>query len=59
MACPPEFLKYMKHCRALNFEEKPDYAYLITILKELGEREGLDLDYCNYDWVSKCQKMTK
>lgn len=59
MGCPPEFLKYMKHCRGLNFEEKPDYQLLITMLKELGDREGLNLDYYNYDWVAKCQKLTK
>ena len=23
--CPTEFLTYMKHCRNLSFEEKPDY----------------------------------
>lgn len=49
----------MKHCRGLNFEEKPDYALLITMLKELGDREGLNLDYYSYDWVAKCQKLGK
>ena len=55
--CPNEFLKYMKHCRGLQFEEKPDYQYLIDILKTVADREGLHLDYRSYDWVEKVQKI--
>ena len=51
--CPPEFLKYMQHCRNLTFEEKPDYQLLIDTLKGLANREGLDLDFKSYDWVKK------
>ena len=53
--CPPEFLQYMKHCRGLKFEEKPDYQLLIDILTSVATREGLNLkDYNSYDWVAKC-----
>jgi serine/threonine protein kinase len=34
--CPPEFLAYMKHCRNLGFEDKPDYSLLIDTLKGLA-----------------------
>jgi len=30
--CPPEFKEYMRYCRALEFEEKPDYSLLIDLL---------------------------
>jgi serine/threonine protein kinase len=59
VGCPPEFLKYMKHCRGLNFEEKPDYQLLIDMLKGLAEREGIALDNNHYDWEAKCNKLPK
>ena len=59
VGCPPEFLKYMTHCRTLQFEEKPDYQMLVDLLKGLGEREGLNLDIHTYDWIAKCNKLPK
>jgi hypothetical protein len=47
----------MQHNRNLAFEEKPDYQLLTDMLKGLGEREGLDLDYKTYDWVTKIEKI--
>merc|ERR1712226_1311075 len=35
---PPVFLCYMNYCRALRFEDKPDYAYLRRLFKD--EVEG-------------------
>lgn len=49
----------MKHNRELNFEEKPDYQMLIDMLNGLARKEGLDLDYRQYDWVTKIQKVQK
>ena len=43
----------MKHNRGLNFEEKPDYQLLVDMMKSLAEKEGLNLDYMNYDWAIK------
>ena len=59
IGCPPEFLTYMKHCRNLGFEDKPDYSMLIDLLKQVAEKEGVNLDYQDYDWVSKCKKLFK
>lgn len=33
--CPEEILKVMEYTRSLKFEEKPDYAYLKTLLNSL------------------------
>jgi serine/threonine protein kinase len=54
VGCPAEFLAYMKHCRNLQFEEQPDYDMLCNLLKSLATKEGIDLDYQNYDWVERC-----
>ena len=59
VGCPVEFLKYMQHNRNLAFEEKPDYQMLVDMLKGLGEREGLDLDYKTYDWVAKIERVQR
>jgi len=46
---PAEFATYLTYCRNLRFDEKPDYAYLRNLLKDLFVRSGFELDYV-YDW---------
>ena len=46
---PTEFSTYLTYCRNLRFDEKPDYAYLKNLLKELFIRSGFEMDYV-YDW---------
>jgi casein kinase 1 len=48
--CPPEFQTYLNYCRALRFEDKPDYNYLRRLFKELFTREGFDPE-SHFDWV--------
>lgn len=40
---PTEFASYFHYCRSLRFEDKPDYAYLKRIFRDLFIREGLDI----------------
>lgn len=47
---PPEFATYMNYCKGLGFEDKPDYAYLRGLFKEVFSREGFQLDYA-FDWT--------
>ncbi|XP_078432020.1 casein kinase I-like 5 [Wolffia australiana] len=47
---PSEFASYFHYCRALRFDEKPDYAYLKRIFRELFIREGFQFDYV-FDWT--------
>lgn len=47
---PEEFNSYLSYCRNLKFEEKPDYAYLRKLFKDLMYRNGYECDY-QYDWV--------
>lgn len=47
---PEEFATYFNYCRKLKFEEKPDYAYVRKLFKDLFFRMGFEYDY-NYDWI--------
>lgn len=46
---PHEFVTYLKHARALQFEERPDYSYLRQLFRMLFHRQGFTYDYV-FDW---------
>lgn len=46
---PPEFITYLAYCRNLKFDEKPDYAFLKKLFKDLFEKLGFEYDNI-YDW---------
>ncbi|CAH9143701.1 unnamed protein product [Cuscuta epithymum] len=47
---PSEFASYFHYCRSLRFDDKPDYAYLKRIFRDLFIREGFQFDYI-FDWT--------
>merc|ERR550532_1943090 len=47
---PCEFVTYTNYCRSLQFEDRPDYAYLRKLLKDLFFREGYQYDSV-FDWT--------
>jgi len=47
---PSEFASYFRYCRSLCFEDKPDYAYLKRIFRDLFVRESFQFDYI-FDWT--------
>ena len=47
---PSEFSTYLNYCRTLRFEDKPDYAYLRRLFKDLASRENFDLADSVFDW---------
>jgi len=47
---PCEFVTYANYCRSLRFEDRPDYAYLRRLLKDLFFREGYQYDFV-FDWT--------
>lgn len=47
---PPEFSSYLNYCRSLHFQDRPDYAHLRQMLRELLFREGYSHDGV-YDWT--------
>merc|ERR1739842_284663 len=47
---PCEFVTYLNYCRSLRFEDRPDYAYLRRLLKDLFFRAGYQYDFV-FDWT--------
>lgn len=37
---PIEFTTYFQYCRALRFDDKPDYSYMRKVFRDLFTREG-------------------
>src|ERR1700753_1971464 len=46
---PNEFGIFLNYCRALRFDDKPDYSYLRKLFRDLFVREGYLYDYV-FDW---------
>ncbi|CAL8085400.1 unnamed protein product [Orchesella dallaii] len=47
----PEFATFLRYCRGLGFEERPDYLYLRGLFRILLRTLGLKWDF-EYDWSS-------
>ncbi|BFZ64667.1 serine/threonine protein kinase [Saitoella coloradoensis] len=47
---PGEFGIYLNYTRSLRFDDKPDYAYLRKLFRDLFVREGFQYDYV-FDWT--------
>jgi len=55
------FTSYLNYCTALRFEDRPDYAYLRRLYKDLFMREGFVNDSI-FDWsqpLSAAQELAK
>jgi len=46
---PAVFATYLNYCRALRFEDRPDYSYLRRLFKDLLMRQGWVNDF-GFDW---------
>jgi serine/threonine protein kinase len=46
---PHEFFTYLNYCRNLKFADKPDYAYLRKVFKDLFFKERYEYDFV-FDW---------
>ena len=47
---PPQFTMYMNYVKGLEFTDKPDYAYLHSLFREILVQQHWELDY-DYDWI--------
>mmetsp|Transcript_44414 Transcript_44414/g.89147 ORF Transcript_44414/g.89147 Transcript_44414/m.89147 type:complete len:349 (+) Transcript_44414:197-1243(+) len=45
-----ELCTYLNYVRGLRFDDKPDYAYLRKIFRDVSTREGYEYDHV-YDWT--------
>jgi len=55
---PAEFVQYMHYVRTLHFEDKPDYAFLRKLFRDLFLREGYKYD-AMFDWTILKNEDTK
>jgi serine/threonine protein kinase len=55
---PNEFFEYMKYCRLLRFNQKPDYNYLKLLFSKLFKERKYELDYI-FDWniIAKIKRL--
>lgn len=47
---PMEFATYLNYCRALRFDDRPDYSYLRRLFRELYFSQQFAPDY-SFDWM--------
>jgi casein kinase 1 len=50
---PTEFVTFLSYCRSLRFEDRPDYAYVRRLMKDLFFRESFQYDFA-FDWTTTC-----
>lgn len=55
---PNEFVKYMKYCRNLAFEQKPDYSYLKKLFESYLAKHSYE-ENSDFDWVLRKQLRLK
>ena len=48
---PAEFTVYLNYCKALRFEDRPDYTYLKRLFKDLFVKENYVNDSV-FDWTA-------
>eukprot|EP01083_Nonionella_stella_P300395 1025251_1 len=54
--CPKPFADYLRYCRKLDFNAKPDYKHLRNLFKDLFKKKGYTNDG-RYDWIVKATKV--
>jgi len=54
---PQEFATYINYCRTLRFEDRPDYAYLRRLMKDLLFAQNFQFDTI-FDWMVNSTSVT-
>jgi hypothetical protein len=47
---PVEFVRYFEHARSMQFNEKPDYNYLKSLMQRIWDREKFTNINTSFDW---------
>ena len=47
---PAEFKEYMEYCRALKFEQEPNYKTVLNLFESCMSRHNLDPKIMHYTW---------
>ena len=48
---PEETIKFIQYARDMRFEDKPNYHYLRGLMRKIVIKNGLKMDYNNFDWL--------
>ena len=48
---PEETIKFIQYARDMRFEDKPNYHYLRGLMRKIAIKNGLKMDYNNFDWL--------
>ena len=51
--CPEEFKTFIEYSRNLRFDERPDYDYLRSLIKQICFKNLLEVNYNKFDWMLK------
>ncbi|KAF0917351.1 hypothetical protein E2562_017524 [Oryza meyeriana var. granulata] len=49
-SCPVEFASYFHYCHSLTFDQRPDYAFVKRLFRDLFTQQGYEFDYV-FDWT--------
>lgn len=55
---PSEFSGYLNYCRKMKFNERPDYAFILRLFKDLFIQQGYFYDMI-YDWSLPFQSFSQ
>jgi hypothetical protein len=47
---PSEFKEFMEYCRALKFEQDPDYKHILGMFERCMSRHGFDSKSTDFTW---------
>ena len=48
---PKEVSNFIQYARNMNFEDKPNYKYLRSLIRKIAKNNGIKLDYNKFDWI--------
>ena len=48
---PKEVIAFIQYARNMNFEDKPDYKYLRSLIRKIVKNNEIKLDYNKFDWI--------
>ena len=48
---PKEIIAFIQYARNMNFEDKPNYKYLRSLIRKIAKNNGIKLDYNKFDWI--------
>ena len=54
---PEEFITFIQYARDLKFEDRPDYAYLKSLIRKMCESNQLVFNCNKFDWLVRKEKM--